>query len=684
MLKHLRLQTRLLLLIMTPALIWFIGATAFINSRTWELSQKDRLDTAGEIAARQAAELSTPFQKAAAAAVSLADILSVAAETPGGADREMILSMMRRILSAHPELGAIWTCWRTDAFDGEDAAWANTRGHDATGRFAPILKRIDDEIRLEVLEGYDPEPEWITAPERLAAPVLMEPGSSRPSSPDSSPASPMDTAVPADLIRFSVPVRIKGDFLAVAGIDLRLSPVRSHIAAMHRHDNGRYFFLLSEKGTVVAGPEGVTRAAFGQAIPQEARNAASAGRAWNGMAECPLHKKICRMIIAPMSMPGAHWAFGILLDETRLLSDATGLRNWTWLIGVGALVILFLLVRHMGREISLPLTRVSGSLNEGVYQIASAADEISSASHQLAEGVSEQAASLEETSASLEEMASMVRQNADNAQNMKDARMEVDKAVRSATHAMTDTTVAMSNIKTKGEEIGAIISTIDEIAFQTNLLALNAAVEAARAGEAGAGFAVVANEVRNLALKSAEAAQNTQELIEGTAHEIQTGSRLLNRTQAVFQSSAELMKKVGVLIDEIAAATGDQAEGISQISKAVMEMDKLTQSNASNAEETASASEELNAQARYIREAVKELLDMVGGRRIPADAASCGNPARDSARNADGCALSGPSASDVPDAGRNASPPESGGRKKSETFSPESVIPFDDDNFDEF
>ena len=272
--------------------------------------------------------------------------------------------------------------------------------------------------------------------------------------------------------------------------------------------------------------------------------------------------------------------------------------------------ISFLVVR---RGITKPIAGIISSLNQGAEQVAAAANEVSSSSQTLAEGASQQAAAIEETSSSMEEMSSMTQKNAGNAGNADGLMQETNQIVDQANRSMDELTLSMASISKASEETSNIIKTIDEIAFQTNLLALNAAVEAARAGEAGAGFAVVADEVRNLAMRAAEAARNTAELIEGTKEKVDKGSDIVNTTNAAFDQVAESAAKIAALINEISEASKEQSDGISQVNTAISEMDKVIQQNAANAEESASASEQLNAQAETMKGLMNDLVCLVEG-----------------------------------------------------------------------
>ena len=253
--------------------------------------------------------------------------------------------------------------------------------------------------------------------------------------------------------------------------------------------------------------------------------------------------------------------------------------------------------------------------------IASAANEISQGTADLSQRSEEQASSLQETASSMEELTGTVRQNADNARQANQLASSARDEATKGGEVVSKAIEAMAEINKSSKQIADIIGVIDEIAFQTNLLALNAAVEAARAGEQGRGFAVVAAEVRNLAQRSASAAKEIKTLINESVEKVSEGSKLVDQSGETLDEIVGSVKKVSDIIAEIASASQEQASGIDQVNKAVVQMDEMTQQNAALVEEAAASSESMNDQAAALDDLVGFFNTGEGSRRAAAPAA---------------------------------------------------------------
>ncbi|MDQ5987334.1 MAG: hypothetical protein CSYNP_03074 [Syntrophus sp. SKADARSKE-3] len=412
----------------------------------------------------------------------------------------------------------------------------------------------------------------------------------------------------------------EGQFLGALGAALKIDFIIDKLASIKLGQTG-YAWMIDRTGVVIAHPkkefifemnlykqEGM-KDMVGKLIAQE-----------SGSAKYVFQEVEKISGYAPVEMTG--WGIGVTQNYDELMAPARTLRNFILLIGAIFLAITIGIMVLFSRNITLPITRAIRELNDAADQVTSASQEVSSSSQLLADGASHQASAIEETSSSLEEMSSMTRKNADNANHANSLMSETKQTVERAETSMKELTRSMQDISRASEETSKIVKTIDEIAFQTNLLALNAAVEAARAGEAGAGFAVVAEEVRNLAMRAAEAAKNTSVLIDGTVVKIKEGSNLVEKTNNKFIEVSQSAVKAANLVAEISAASDEQAQGIGQVSKAITEMDKVVQQNAATAEESASASEEMNAQAQTMKGAIMSINKLVGNNEDGSDAST--------------------------------------------------------------
>lgn len=302
--------------------------------------------------------------------------------------------------------------------------------------------------------------------------------------------------------------------------------------------------------------------------------------------------------------------------STRFIEES--LRKLVVFMAVRVLVMSVCLVSILLFIVNLffikPVSEVIKTLNTVGNEVSLASERLRAVGRQLAAGSSEQASAVEETSSSLEEIASAIQENMKNVTQADQLMIGTSRVVSDASAFMKELTASIAEIAETSEETRKVIRTIEEIAFQINLLALNAAVEAARAGNAGLGFAVVAQEVRNLAMRSRDAALSTSALIESSVEKTRKGTEMVYKTGESFAKVSQGAEKVGELLSKVAVFSQDQEHGIGYISKAMNEINRVTQENAAGAEETSSAIEDIGSQAEHMKRIVEELVLLIGNK----------------------------------------------------------------------
>jgi methyl-accepting chemotaxis protein len=305
---------------------------------------------------------------------------------------------------------------------------------------------------------------------------------------------------------------------------------------------------------------------------------------------------------------------GDLRQQLADMEQSSSSARWLALLLFGATIAVAAVIVNLTirRSITGPILRVIRGVQKAADASAATSDRMAQSGRGVARDAQEQAACVQETSASLEEISATSRQNATRAGEadglMKAARKTVDLAAQS----MNQLTQSMGAISKSSSQVAAVLKSIDEIAFHTNILALNAAVEAARAGEAGAGFSVVADEVRSLAQRAADAARQSAEMVEKTITDVSQGVKLVAEAHKAFSQVSATIANGGEVVSQIALSSAEQARGVEHIGQAISRIESVTQNNAANAQQTAENSDAMTVQVEATRRHINELVSVVG------------------------------------------------------------------------
>lgn len=643
--QKLSLRSQLLLVVVCIVLAGFVLTLAMLTHRAGNLQQSTALKHVEELADKFSKQASVPLLRAVDTSRTMANALA-AMQQMGHADRQLANDMLRQVLQSNPGYISAWTIWEPNAFDGRDADYIGTEGHDQTGRYVTAVMRAEGgQFALGPVAGYETEA-YYQSPKSSGKTALMEPFKYNLAGKEI-----LQTAI-------AVPIQINGRFVGVAGVGVALSALQDMAHGITVYDTG-YASIVSNGGIFLGdkdpsnvGQKLSTSMGFEQHMVDALLSKMRSGQRHQMVFRDPLLDNAqATLIQVPMVLEGIDtpWAFLATVPTKKIQEEIVTLQWMAAGLGLLSIVLTSLglawavdrlvlrpiggepsdaanLAKHVaqgdlshritvraGDDFSLmyqlqqmqqSLAAVVSRVREGAQNVASASAQISSGNQDLSSRTESQASALEETASSMEELGSTVRQNADHAMDASKLANEASAVARQGGESVSKVIQTMQGIDESSRRIADIIGVIDGIAFQTNILALNAAVEAARAGEQGRGFAVVAGEVRSLAQRSAEAAKEIKQLINDSVQRVTVGSDQVNEAGAMMERVVHAIQSVSTLFQEISAASREQSAGVSQVGEAVTNMDQATQQNAALVEEMSAAASSLSMQAEALVQTV--------------------------------------------------------------------------------
>jgi methyl-accepting chemotaxis protein len=610
------LNAKMMLIVLFVAICYVV--TLWVqNSQASRMQHDLAIEYATELTHHEAFKIKSRMEVAIDAARTLSQTLKALHQS--NPNRTVADAQLREVLASNPKFLGVWCGWEPNAFDAKDDSYRNTVAHDVTGRYVPYWNRGSGDIKVEPLLDYDKPGagDYYLLAKASKAETVIEPY--------------IYNVGGKDILMTSVvvPILINGEFVGVAGIDIALSDYQLEVSKLHPYEEG-YASLFSHTGIYVGD---AVAGNVGKTIEDKTLLAAIDN---NQILSRDVYDEHLQMNTYQVSVPvtiGASttpWGFRISVPTTRMMAGVTRMRNIA--IGIGfvsillvSAMLLFCIQIWVLRPINVARTAalrladgdlavaidvhgedeiaqllgamktMSQKLAEIITNILSistdlvqSSTQIKSTSADLAQAASEQAATVEETSAAVVEISATVAQSSDNARATNAIASRSAESANDGGEAVRDTTLAMRQI---AEKIGLV----DEIAYQTNLLALNAAIEAGRAGEHGRGFAVVATEVRRLAQRSQQAAQDIGSLASSSLN-------LAERAGVLLDEIVPSIRKTANLVEEITAASVEQKTGLDQITIAVNQISVTTQINASAAEQLNATAEEMSNQALDLQE----------------------------------------------------------------------------------
>jgi len=641
------LRTRVLVVTVLTVLLGFFVTISVLTWQATQAQEASALLYAQQLAETNAGVVESQLTAANRSARQLADMFA-AQRSQGGASRQVSMDFIRRIAEANPEYLAVWTVWEPNAFDGRDAEFVHTTATDGSGRFVPTWGRYSGSLTLESAVGYDTNTaasDWYREPKRVGHDVITEPSSFTLDGKD------------VLLSSISVPMFERGKFLGVTGIDVALPKIQTELERIHPFGSG-FVSLVSQSGKFIANGGGGEQAKVLSSLSNaEELAAVRSGSRYVTTSALENGETALRIFVPiPIGWTNAFWSLVVTVPEREVLADVVRQRHLAAALGVMSVLAVSVLlgfcinrsvIRPMGGEpevartiasqvatgdltsaVSLArgdnsslmaamsamqesLRRIVATVRVNAEHVANASTEIAQGNQDLSDRTSEQAASLEQASASMEEFAATIQENSSNAHEANTLASAAATVAKRGGGAVEQVVTTMRRISDSSKEITDIVSLIEAIAFQTNILALNAAVEAARAGQHGNGFAVVAEEVRNLAQRSASASKEIRALVARNQKLVDNGAEIADDAGSTMDDVVQKVQQVAEIISEISVASKEQQKGVTQLGEVVRLIDHNTQQNAALVEQSAAATEGLRNQAH-------ELVKLVSTFKTPA------------------------------------------------------------------